>query len=84
MFCSNAAGASSAFIARQPLIMNQILPKPAVDCGTETIFLNMHNDSKGRIALDALGIDKYTLVSPDLYDEAEKITIDVASEVSLP
>lgn len=66
-----------------PVVVNPDL-RPQLKTELENIFLNMHYDPKGRIALDALEIDQYTIVSPDLYDEAEKITIDVASEMGLP
>ncbi|MCB2178425.1 phosphate/phosphite/phosphonate ABC transporter substrate-binding protein [bacterium] len=66
-----------------PVVVNPDL-RPQLKTELETIFLSMHNDSEGQNALQALGIDQYTLVSPELYDEAQQITIDVSGEVTFP
>jgi phosphonate transport system substrate-binding protein len=50
----------------------------------ETIFLEMHQNPEGLSALQALDIDRFTVVSPDLYDSVDEITTYVVSDDFLP
>jgi phosphonate transport system substrate-binding protein len=48
------------------------------------IFLNMHINTAGLDALQSLDVDKFTVVSEDLYNTVEDIATAVAGQLDLP
>jgi len=58
--------------------------RPQLRAELETVFLNMHQSSKGLNALQALDIDRFTIVPLEDYDLIEDIAAFVADEEVLP
>ena len=50
----------------------------------ETIFLNMHQSPEGLAVLHALGIERFKIVPPELYNLVEEITTSVVSQEIVP
>ena len=58
--------------------------RPQLRVELESVFLSMHESPEGLSALQALDIERFTLVAPELYDVVEDITASVAREAEQP
>ncbi|MFW6042565.1 MAG: phosphate/phosphite/phosphonate ABC transporter substrate-binding protein [Chloroflexota bacterium] len=58
--------------------------RPQLRVELESVFLSMHESPEGLRALQALDIERFTLVAPELYDAVEDITASVACEGDQP
>ncbi len=66
-----------------PVVVSpNIRPQQRVEL--EEIFLNMHHSDDGILAMQVLDIEKFTLVSEELYNAVEDIKTEIASELDLP
>jgi len=65
-----------------PVVVNPDI-RPQLQSELQTILLNMHTDPVGLIALQALDIEKFTLVTTSLYDQVEEITTIVENNAGL-
>ena len=58
--------------------------RPQLRAELEGILLGMHEDAEGVRALEALDVERFTLVTPELYDKVDEITARVAREAEQP
>jgi phosphonate transport system substrate-binding protein len=58
--------------------------RPQLRAELETIFLSMHENPAGLMALEALDVERFTMVTPDLYDVVDEITTCVINEMVIP
>ncbi|MEJ5239688.1 MAG: phosphate/phosphite/phosphonate ABC transporter substrate-binding protein [Anaerolineales bacterium] len=47
--------------------------RPQLRAELEEIFLHMHEDATGRVALNAIGVDRFLLLNDDAYETARQI-----------
>lgn len=66
-----------------PVVVNPDI-RPQLRSELETILLNMHKDPEGLKALQASGIEQFTMVTPALYDLVEEIITIVENNAGLP
>ena len=62
-----------------PVVVNPNI-RPQIKDELQSLLLEMQNDPQGQIALDAIGVDQFVLISDDAYDSVRNLL----GEVSLP